>query len=166
MDYTPNWIIAWCLLILTCPIQAQIQITVTGDWNFSIPSSDITEAGSDLTGVYSSNSDEVLIDVFQAILADNNKDHYWRVDISKTDVDWDNNLVLYARRTTDGVPMVSIAKIAGGTSYQEITNLDTYFFRGVRSILDINVQYQIKGATLTLPAKTYSTVISYTVTQL
>ncbi|MBI5913956.1 MAG: hypothetical protein HY842_01150 [Bacteroidetes bacterium] len=145
---------------------AQIFIDVTGSWSYSVPVSDITEAGNNFSGTYTSGASQVLIDVdkprHSAAIFN------WRVDVKKTDIDWNSALSLYARRTGDGVPADSngSSSVSGGTSYLLITNSNQQFFTGIRGRLDIPIQYQMQNVSVLIPAKTYSTTIIYTVTEL
>ena len=71
-----------CIIITIFFIQgvgAQ-SIRVTGQWNYTIPSSDITEAGNDFTGTYESNVNQVYLDIF----------HYgkWSVSVQKNNIDF------------------------------------------------------------------------------
>ena len=143
----------------------QINLTLAGNWNFSVPSNDITEAGLDFTGIYSSNTNQVLIDITNA--NNSNGNFRWRVDIRKSDVDWDANLELYAQRTGNGTSLSGNANnINGGNNFQQVIDSDQTFFSGRRARVDIPVQYEIRNVSVLLPAKTYETTIIYTVTEL
>ena len=127
-------------------------ISVTGDWNYSIPSTDITEAGLDYTGTYESNVNQVYIDVQY-----NNK---WDVSINKNDIDWLDDFKLSVRRTGDGL---GSKKLLGGVNYREIKNRVAQFFSGDRDRLFIPIQYKIQNISVTIPANTYIVEIVYTV---
>lgn len=146
--------------------KGQIAISIIGNWNYSIPTNDISEAGSDFSGTYSSSSNAVTVDVFQQSWFANFFNYNWRVDIRRSDVDWHSNLQLYTRRTGNGSPFFFNGNISGGTSYQQITNTNQLFFNGNRTRLDIPIQYEIRNVSVLIPAKTYETTIIYTVTEL
>ncbi|HFA52186.1 MAG TPA: hypothetical protein ENJ95_24475 [Bacteroidetes bacterium] len=154
-------------LLLAGRADAQIFINVTGEWNYSVSVNDITEAGNDFQGTYSSASNQVLIDVRQRnFFFDLFFNYNWRVDIRKSDIDWHPNLVLSARRTGNGSPLFFSGNVNGGTTYQQVSNANQSFFSGNRSRLDIPVQYRISGVSVLLPAKAYTTTVVYTVTDL
>ena len=159
------------LCLFTTVASSQIRINVTGSWSKSVPRTDVVEAGNDLSGNYTSGASVVKIDVSQRRYWDNFSGYDWRIDVSKVDIDWDNTLSVYARRTGNGLGypfwfFYLFGAISGGTNFQQITDVDQAFFNGTNSDLDIPIQYRIRGASLTLPAKTYSTTIVYTVTEL
>ncbi len=54
--------------------------------------------------------------------------------------------------------------ITGGTSYQQVTNTDTYFFSRNRGHEGIDIQYKLQGISVIVKAERYSTNIIYTVT--
>lgn len=145
---------------------AQIAIDAIGNWNYTVPTSDITEAGRNFGGTYASSANQVQLDIFQTAWLLNFFNYNWRVDVRKSDTDWNSNLKLYARRTGNGTPWWATGTISGGTSYLELTNSNKTFFSGSRTTLSIPVQFQITGVSVLLPAKTYSTTVVYTVTEL
>ncbi len=150
-------------------VHSQINIDVSGNWSYSLMASDLMEAGSDFSGTYTSSSNQVLIDVFQDFFLYNLFLNYrWRIDVMKSDIDWDSNLILQARRTGNGNPFWNFfpGNVTGGLSYQQITNSNQSFFNGRKSRYNIPIQYRISGVSVLIPAKTYITTIVYTVTEL
>jgi len=155
------------VLLFTFGAKAQITVTVQGDWNFSLSTADIIEAGKDFRHIRKSDKEQVKIDVTQSNFWWNLFYNYnWRIDIEKSDVDWDPSLKIFAKRTGDGSPYGWGGNINGGTSWLRIKNFSKRFFRGNRSRTDIPIRYKIKGISVLLPAKTYTTTIVYTVTEL
>ena len=69
-------------------------ISLTGQWNYTIPTTDITEAGEDFTGSYESSINQAYINI-----EDNNK---WEISIRSNNIDWHSDLTLRVRRTGDG----------------------------------------------------------------
>lgn len=126
-------------------------ITVTGDWNYTIPSTDITEAGEDFSGTYESSVNQVSIDVQYS-----NK---WEVSVNKNNIDWNNDLRIYVKRSGDGI---GSKKINGGKNYKRIRNKSNIFFRGDKDRLFIPLQFKIDRVSVTLPANTYIVEIVYT----
>ncbi len=165
-----KWILVGVLLSYRiASADAQININVIGNWNYSLPPNSVVEAGLDLSGTYTSNTNAVTIDVLQSTFFANRFLNYsWRVDVRKSDVDWNPGLILYTRRTGTGSPFWSVlpGAITGGTNYQQLTNTNQIFFSGNRSRLNIPIQYQLSGVSVLLEAKTYVTTVIYTVTEL
>ena len=127
-------------------------ISVTGDWNYTVPSTDITEAGEDFTGIYESNVNQVSIDIQY-----NNK---WEVSINKNDIDWINDFKLSMRRTGEGL---GSKKLKGGKNYKEIKNGVAKFFSGDKDRFFIPIQFKIENVSVTIPVNTYIVEIVYTV---
>ncbi len=131
-----------------------INVIITGSWDLSITANDLVSgAGSELKSIYESNEDAITIDITQT-----GKD--WRIDIHKEDTNWPSNFHLYVKRTSGG------SGISGGTTYQEVTDVDTYFFGGEKRQSGINVQLKLSGVSLTVPPNSYITTVIYTVTEI
>ena len=156
-------------MALTEATQAQININANGNWIYPVSPLEITEAGTDFSGTFTSSANQVLVDITQNNFWANLLLNYsWRVDIRKSDVDWNPSLSLFAQRTGNGTPFWNFlpGTINGGTTYQQLTNINQTFFNGTRTRLDIPIQYQITGVSVLLPAKTYTSTVIYTVTEL
>ena len=90
----------------------------------------------------------------------------WRVDVSKADTTWNANLHLYIQRTADGTgDGHPLAAIAGGTTYQEITNTITSFFTGRRIRTDVKAQLQLQGLSVIVGPANFSTTVTFTLTE-
>ncbi len=133
-------------------INAQ-SISVTGQWNYTIPTIDITEAGEDFIGTYTSSINQVYLDIIF-----NNR---WAVSVQKNDIDWDNRLRIFVHRTGNGS---GIGRINGGQNYRRINNQDFRFITGRNNRNSIPIQYQMRNVSVTLPAYNYVTEILYTLT--
>ena len=133
-----------------------IDITVVGSWNLSITSSDLVEgAGSDLKSDYESAADAVSI----SISATAGVSDAWRVDVKKVDTNWQGNLILYIKRTSNGIG----GSVSGGTAYQEVTGSDTSFFSGSDDVSGIKAQVKLNGVSVQIPIDIYTTTIYYTI---
>jgi hypothetical protein len=142
----------------------QVDITLSGSWNYNIASSALLEAGNDFsTTTYQSATNQVLLNITNSPKP--NRNFVWRIDVRKSDISWNANLILSARRTGNSIPL-SGGSITGGLAFQAITNSNQTFFSGRKSVSDIPIQYQITGASVLIPAQTFSTTIIYTVTEL
>ena len=128
-------------------------IIVTGQWNYTIPLTDITEAGEDFTGTYTSNVNQVYLD----IIYDNN----WSVSVRKNNIDWDNKIKIWMHRTGNGF---GTGKIKGGKRYKRIRNKDIKFITGEKNRNNIPIQYQMRMVSVTIPAHNYVVEIMYTLT--
>lgn len=138
------------------PVNAGLSITVTGNWHETIDKNDLTfGAGSDLESTYTSISGQVSIDISGAT----DPNHQWRVEVGRSDNNWDNNVRLYIMRTSDG----SEGSVSGGETYQEVTHINDSFFTGVGNVTGIRVQLRAIGASVRIIPGTYSTVLYYTV---
>ncbi len=143
---------------------SQLGIQVNGDWNYSIATTDISEAGLDFTGTYASASNQILIDITYP----NNANVKWEVHVEKQDIDWDSSLDLYVRRTGNGNGQGNgngNGFVQLGTAYQLITSNSQFFFKGRKRRTDIPIQYELRGVSVLIPAKAYETTIIYTVTE-
>ena len=94
-------------------------------------------------------------------------DKHWHINISKIDFNWDDDLIIEARRAGNGNLIDPYTAqdlfIVDGDSYQEISDTPNYFFRGRHGISNIPLQLQISGASLAMGAETYETKIVLTV---
>lgn len=110
-------------------------------------------AGSNLIGTYESTSATITITVYNTVAA-------WRVDVQKVDGNWDSSLLLYVKRTTDGVPP---GNISGGTSYQQITAINQSFYTGSGVKAGVYIRYQLTGVSIQVPPGVYTTTVYFTV---
>lgn len=132
-------------------------ITIDGSWSLSINSDNLVSgAGSDLESNYESASDEITVH----ITTEGSGQQQWRVDVHKEDTNWDNDLVLYVKRNSDGA---GGGNISGGGAYQEVTASDVLFFSGNQSRAAINVQLRLEGVSIQIPPDTYTTTVYYTI---
>jgi len=156
-------------------LNAQGNVVLTGSWDLTLSQADLQDgAGSDFNHTYESAVDQVLVEIyrFYFIWGSGTRTWNWAIDVNKSDTDWDSSLEVWARRTGDGQCSYTYT-ITGGQTYQRITDITTEFFTG--SITgsgswflfllanNIPIQYQIRGVSATLIAKTYTTSIVYTV---
>ena len=131
-----------------------LDIAATGGWSETINSNDlISGAGSDLTDTYESATNATVIDITNAS-GGNDK---WRVDMQRSDGTWHANFTLYIKR------VATPPKISGGTTYTEIRTTTDMFFDGKGNVSSLTCQYQLTGMSVTIPANTYSTTITFTI---
>lgn len=147
----------------------ELNFDVEGTWNYTIPANDILEAGHDFSGDYASSPSQIMVSVYLSggwigIWWNYFINYTWQVEVTKNDIDWDPNIGVYIRRTGNGSGIGGGNYISGGNTYMEVTNANQLFFEGGRARLDVPVQLEVRGISVTLPAKNYSTTIVYTVT--
>ncbi len=128
-------------------------IRVTGHWNYTIPTTDITDAGEDFTGTYTSSVNQSYLDIEYS--------GKWLILVQKNDIDWNNDIHVYVHRTGDGWGR---GQISGGKNYKQIRNNNVTIFSGRRFRYDIPLQYQIRNISAIIPASNYITEILYTIT--
>jgi len=146
------------VVLILIPIKTgAIQISVTGSWTRTIDAADLQGlAGSDLNPVYESATNQIGIEIRQTSAN-------WSVDIKKIDTNWHGNFHLFVRRTSNGNGSGSIS---GGTTYQEVTDVDQAFFSGFRVRTFIDIQLRLEGVSVQVPQDSYTTTLYYTVTEI
>jgi predicted metal-dependent phosphotriesterase family hydrolase len=134
-------------------------ISASPGWTASVPATRITEAGRNYTTNVTSARTQTRINLLTATGI-----FTYTVSVHKVDTDWNNTLTLWVRRTGNGTG--TGGTITGGTAYQQITNTTRSFFRGTvgtsRQRTNITVQYEIRNLSVTIPVKTLTTTLVYT----
>jgi len=126
-------------------------ISITGQWNYTIPTTDITEAGKDFSGTYTSSVNQVFLDI--------NHPHIWKISVKINNIDWDDNLRVYVRRTGNGW---GSGRISGTQNYKQTNNKGSTLINGNNLRYDVPLQYQIRNVSVTIPAHNYIAEIVYT----
>ncbi len=147
----------------------QLNFDVTGNWNYIIPANDIIEAGNDFSGTYASAANQISASIYLnggwlGFWWNYFINYSWQVEVTKLDIDWDPNILIYIRRTGNGAGYGGGNYISGGNSYMQLTNANQQFFQGAQARMNVPVQLQLRDISVTMPAKTYSTTIVYTIT--
>ena len=122
----------------------------------------IYQAGMDFQEEMEFAKDEIILSVtiFPQNL-DNVIYHPWQIQISKNDLEWHEGLDLFIRRTGDGKSDYN-NKPQNGFYYQKIDSNSTFLFSGQGWINTIPFQLKLSGISVTLPAKSYTTEIIFT----
>lgn len=162
------YIIAFSLTSLLSNGQ-ELYFDVIGTWNYNIPTTNILEAGNDFTGSYSSANNQINVSVYLdggwiGFWWNWFINYSWQIEVSRMDTDWHPDLEIYIRRTGDGAGYGGGNYVSGGNNYMPVKNENQRFYEGGRARMDVPVQYMIRNVSVTMPAKTYSTTIVYTVT--
>ncbi|GGM95293.1 hypothetical protein GCM10010967_30890 [Dyadobacter beijingensis] len=156
-----HWIIS-CLACLAAFTASAQTFVINSGTSWSIPSlaSTITKAGKNYEHIETSSASQTLVKV-NALLG-------WTVTahLSSTS-NWDSALKLSVQRTGNGT---GIAILSGGTTYIQLTSTPQTFFTGLLNLTahrdNIPIQYKIEGLSVTLPVKTYTTTVTYTISGL
>lgn len=129
------------------------EVRIRGDVDFSFSYTNI-KAGEDYSLETETKHDGVRMDIKKL-----KRQTYWRVTVNKSDINWDNQVKVYVRRTNDGS---GNGTTWGGTNYTQITNMPQTFLQGQGLLNNIYLQYKLSGISVELPANTYYTDIVYT----
>lgn len=143
-----------------------LKVEVEGEAVFGNSIYSIGEAGEDFPASVESET-SVLISVLFTDFWDkkNNPDRKWSMHIHKSDLIWDENLHLQAKRTGKGIKPEKngSTNIHDGESFQNITNTNTYFIRGKDEIAFIPILLKLSGFSIAMGAGEYETKIFLTV---
>ncbi|MGQ9809957.1 MAG: hypothetical protein ACUVQ7_01265 [bacterium] len=128
-------------------------ISASGGWTEVIDADDLVAgAGSNLIDQYQSAQDATTIDISNV--------EFYDVYVRKSDNNWNNDLILYIKRTGAGS---GGGNISGGTTFQEVTGTDSKFFSGYLARTGITVQYKLTGMSISISPDAYSTSVILTV---
>lgn len=136
--------------------------TFTGTpWNLTISSADVTDAGLDIPSEYTSAANQSEFNFYYVGVTLN---YTWSVLVSKSDISWPAGVQLAVRRTGDGSLYSNSGSIQNGLNFVSLTSVDQAFFNGRRGRIDVPIQYRLSNLSVTIPAGTYTTVVTYTIT--
>lgn len=159
-------------------VQAQTVVPSGSGWTVSVPA--ITEAGNNYGGTYASATNAIMLSgtmpgSFLSLLGSG----VAKISVRYNPTTWNNALHLYAKRsggtaTITGLCIGCTATVNGGTTYIEIlqatdTTLCTINFSGVLGVSNsvnytgINVQLQLTGVSVVIPATSYSSQLVFTI---
>jgi len=152
------------LILLCCAanyLDAQESISVSGSWSETIDVTDLTGGpGSDLNSTYTSASNVV----YHSISSSSYRlweSWDWRVDVRRSDINWDSRFQLYVRRSSNGI---GFGSISGGTAYQLISTSDQQFYTGTYHRYLVGCQFELRNVSVQIPADDYTTTVIYTIT--
>jgi hypothetical protein len=151
-------ILILALMLFTIKIvaaQGQSSITITNSsWTPSVGTNPVSITGNDYINSTLTSS------VYQSLLNVNSNEGY-TISINKTDIDWIAGLSLWVGRTGDGT--ASSATISANVPFIQLTYLDQALFTGNKDRINIPLQFEIRGLSVLLPAKQYTTTIVFTI---
>lgn len=134
-------------------------VSITGTtWTVASPTAPVTLSGKNYESNETSAANQTLISMTGLVLT----------GISVRQIvgaNWDAGLEIWVKRTGNGA---GLTIPLGGDNFQKVTTTNTAFFSVLLTVLSssksgIPVQYEIRGLSVLLPVKTYTTTIQYTV---
>lgn len=148
--------------------QAQdMGVSLDGMVVFDEESITINDAGSDFAVTVESESSLYIAINFGNFWDKSfNPNSPWRIEVQKSDYNWNNNLVLETVRAGNGINSNNRnkpPKINDGTNYQTVNNLSGYFFSGRGEIEDIPINFRISGMSVVNGAQDFETKIIFTI---
>jgi len=148
------------ILALSCVFSdaahAASSITLRGTWSRAINKYDLMGgAGTDLAASYSSGNDQTTADITLVTGA-------WSIDVRKVNSNWNDELHLLIRRSSDGT---GTGSVSGGSNFQEITDTDMSFFSGSLERFNVGIQFMLNGVSIRIPPANYAATIYLTVTE-
>ena len=161
-----KYLLSIFLYLSAFEVSAQINLEVTGRWDFTIPVLDLLEAGNDFPNSYQSLQNQLHLSVGKSdlVILD---DYQWQVTAHYSGEDWPEEISLQIRRTGQGVGLdLSEDSLIGGEEFLRLTSVPQVFMEGKNDKVLIPLQYEILNVSVKVPAKTYRTSVMYTITEL
>jgi len=149
-------------------VNAQMILSVDGVASFDGVSFNINKAGEDFSSsIESESSVSVSVD-FQNILESFfNPNKKWRMEVTKEDVIWNNNIVLEIKRAGDGsgswLTNHGKTHLNGGENYQVVDGISRDFFNGKGGAYFVPLQLKLTGFSVTLGAQDFETNVVLTI---
>ncbi len=158
----------YILLIVLCffagGLYAQgLQLSLNGMVTFNEVLLNVNDAGEDIEAVVTSSSGA------QLSIESNNfweqKNQKWRIYVHKTNVEWTEGIKLEVRREGSGDKMNKKggSNVHDGSSFAEVTDNPTYFFRGMGLVSNIPLSFRLNELSLTLGANDFETDVVFTI---
>jgi hypothetical protein len=140
---------------LACAVAASAaDLTSTGDWTENVNASYLVSgAGSDLPAAIQSISGTTVLSIANAPGS-------WRVKARRSPGNWDGNLGVWVKRSSDGS---GSGTIAGGEVFVELGATDVEIFSGSGARSSISLQFRLTGLTCGASPDTYTSSIIFTV---
>jgi hypothetical protein len=153
------------LITALLAICQEMKIEVEGVTTFDNSNFTITEAGNDFPSSITSESSVYLSVVFADYWDKKINSKNWKIDIYKSDLNWNTDLNLEVKRTGDGqnAGNKGKVKIEGGESYNSISNTSYSFFSGMKEVNYIPISFRLSGFSITMGAGNYETNVVLTI---
>ena len=152
------------LLILTSKVltTAQSVAVIGSSWSNSVAANSVSQAGVDhSTTTLTSLSNQSLLDVTGV-----NASTSWTVSVQTQFSDFSNGLSLWLRKTGDGSSIELGNSFSGTPNFIQLSNLGQYLCNGVKNRNSIPIQYEIRGISVLVPARTYGATVLFTISAL
>jgi len=140
-----------------------LQLSLNGMVIFNELQLRVNDAGEDIEGEITSNSGvQLSVESYNFWEQKNEK---WQIYIHKSNIEWADDMRLEVKREGDGerINKKGGVNIHDGSSYTEITDNPTYFFRGKGLIANIPLAFQLKNLSLTMGANDFETDVVFTI---
>lgn len=150
-----------------CAQAQDLGVSLDGMVAFDEESITINDAGSDFALTVESESPLYVAIIFGNFWdKSSNPNAPWRIEVQKSDYNWNNNLVLETVRAGNGINSKNRNKptnIYDGTNYQTVNNMSGYFFSGRGEIEEIPVNFKITGMSVVNGAQDFETKVVFTI---
>lgn len=160
-------LLIFSIVLSTAVTGQQLKIELEGNAAFDNSNFSIKEAGEDFSSTIESEASFFISVLYtdDNINRKKNPNTKWNIKVYKSDLTWNNDLKLEARRTGRGqkVGRPGNPNIHDGDNNQIITNTSTYFFRGMGEIAYIPVTFNLSGFSLSMGASNFETRVVFTV---
>ena len=158
-------ILAGLFLFINSHIVGAQTCTFSGTpWTLTVSAADVADAGTDVTPTYTSAANQSVFDLYYDLLTEWTNNYTWSVQVRMSIVDWPGGVTLAVRRTGAGSNYFRPGQIQNGQSFITLGGTNQPFFNGRRGRVDVPIEYRISNVSVTIPAKSYSTTVIYTIT--
>lgn len=142
-----------------------ISIEIENNARFENPNYMINEAGLDFPSIESESTVQISVTFSNYWDKKDNPNGKWRINVHKSDIQWNQDILLQIKRTGDGYKAKNDknGNIKDGDDYQIITDAPSYFFQGKDEITYIPLLLKVDGLSVTMGALDFETNIILTV---
>lgn len=159
-----QYILFLLLFSFSVGVHAQgLQLSITGMVTFDDVKINISDPGEDIEAVVSANSGvQLSVESYNYWEQKNEK---WRIYVHKTNVEWADAIKLEVRRQGDGDKMNKKggSNVHDGSTFAEIKDNPTYFFRGMGLISNIPLDFRINELSLSLGSSDFEADVVFTI---
>jgi len=142
------------IIILVFAADYYAEVLTTGQWNIVVGAGDLTGgAGTTLPASFESMAGVTTVTIA-------NEQSPWRLMARYAHTNWNNAVSVMIKRTSDGS---GAGSISGGSSYVELSTVDTEICSGDGDRSNVALQYKLTGTSLHVSPGLYSTSIIFTV---
>ncbi|WP_297099464.1 hypothetical protein [uncultured Draconibacterium sp.] len=140
-----------------------LQLSLTGMVTFNEVQINVSDPGEDIEAVITANSGVQLS--VESLNYWEQKNEKWRIYVHKTNVEWADDIKLEVRRQGDGDKLNKKGggNVHDGSTFAEIKDNPTYFFRGMGLISNIPLDFRINELSLSLGANEFEADVVFTI---